>query len=238
MADTFVERLTGQVRADDVSIEIGLVMTDAALLGDASSPARLHAEGLPGAVVPAAFARDLLRRDTNDGGNDKDACLSRAEVWVRRLFASAIDGTLVAMDSKRRLFDGQLRRFLVHRDQFCRTPWCGAPIRHADHVRPSAVGGQTTAENGQGLCAACNLTKEAPGWRSAVTAPPRRGSPPDNGPTTGRRHPYRLVEVTTPTGHVYSSTAPPVLQTLARRRGDSSRSPLEGEYQRLIDAAA
>lgn len=238
MADTFVERLTGQVRADDVSIEIGLVMTDAALLGDASTPARLHADGLPGAVVPAAFARHLLRRDTNDGGIDKDARLSRAEVWVRRLFASPSDGTLVAMDSKRRFFDGQLRHFLVHRDQFCRTPWCGAPIRHADHVRPSATGGPTTAENGQGLCAACNLTKEAPGWRSAVTAPPQSASPPACGPPTGRGHPTHLVEVTAPTGHTYSGTAPPVLVTLARRRGGPSRSALEAEYQRLIDAAA
>ena len=220
MADTFVERLTGQVRAGDVGIEVGLVMTDATLLTGASTPARLHTPGLPGAVVPAAFARDLLRSDTEDG------CAPRAKTWLRRLYSSPRDGTLVAMDSHRRLFDGQLRRFLVHRDQFCRTPWCGAPIRHADHVRPSASGGHTSAENGQGLCAACNLTKEAPGWRSAAVGPPPE-----------ERHPH-TVRVTTPTGHTYSGTAPPVLETFARARGGPTPSLLEAEYQHLLDLAA
>ncbi len=232
MADTFVERLTGQARADDISIEIGLVMTDAALFGDAATPARIHADGLPGAVVPAAFARGLLRR--NEDGSREGDCDLRAKAWLRRLYASPGDGTLVAMDSKRRLFDGQLRRFLVHRDQFCRTPWCGAPIRHADHIRPSTAGGPTTAENGQGLCAACNLAKEAPGWRSGASSPP-----------TSRGRPAHLVRVTTPTGHTYDSTAPPVLYFPCHRGEVESpptlldtSSPLEAACQRLLDEVA
>lgn len=32
---------------------------------------------------------------------------------------------------------------------------------HADHVRPFSRGGGTTLENGQALCAACNLKKGA-----------------------------------------------------------------------------
>ena len=66
-------------------------------------------------------------------------------------------------------------------------------IRHTDHVVPRARGGPTTADNGQGLCELCNYAKEADGW-SARTIP-------------GPRH---TVEITTPTGHTYSSTADPL----------------------------
>ena len=67
------------------------------------------------------------------------------------------------MDSRRRLFPAGAQRFLIARDQLCRTPWCDAPIRHIDHIEPHARGGATTIDNGQGLCAACNLPKQAPG---------------------------------------------------------------------------
>ena len=109
------------------------------------------------------------------------------------------------MDSRRRVFDGQLRRFLTLRDQSCRSPWCDAPIRHADHVVPDRAGGPTSAPNGQGLCAACNHAKEAPGWSAVATAP---------GPTAADPHaPPHRVRTTTPTGRTYDSTAPPLLPT-------------------------
>ncbi|WP_341482153.1 HNH endonuclease [Arthrobacter gengyunqii] len=43
-------------------------------------------------------------------------------------------------------------------------PWCGAPIRNIDHIRPFHQGGPSAADNLQGLCEACNQAKEAPGW--------------------------------------------------------------------------
>jgi hypothetical protein len=95
------------------------------------------------------------------------------------------------MDSRRRCFDGQLRQLVVFRDQTCRTSWCDAPVRHVDHVSRAAGGGHTSADNGQGLCEACNYAKESAGWRA------RR--------VPGARHP---VELTTPTGHTYLSSAP------------------------------
>ena len=191
MADTFTERLTGQQRADAVSIEVGLVMTDATLLGDTNHAAQV----VNGAVVPAGYARDLVLRTAGEAGAGDTSTTTpelaeRARVWVRRLFVSPADGTLVAMDSRRREFDGQLRSFLVHRDQFCRSPWCGAPIRHADHVRRSADLGETSAGNGQGLCARCNQVKELPGWGTTTVAGPPGA---DAGPHTVR---WRA-----PTGH-------------------------------------
>jgi hypothetical protein len=111
---------------------------------------------------------------------------------VRRLFARPDTGQLVAMDSRRRRFGGQLRHFVVVRDQFCRSPWCDAPIRHADHAEPHPEGGPTTADHGQGLCESCNDAKQAPGWRADVDS--HAGG--------------HTVSITTPTGHRYSSTAP------------------------------
>ena len=125
-------------------------------------------------------------------GLARDLVADAAQVWVRRLYASPVDGTLVAMDSRRRAFDGKLRQFLVTRDQTCRTPWCDAPIRHADHITAVADNGSTSAANGQGLCAACNYTKELPGWSSR----------------TVRAGPRHEVLTTTPTRHTVRSRAP------------------------------
>ncbi|MGO4229410.1 HNH endonuclease, partial [Arthrobacter sp. YAF34] len=79
------------------------------------------------------------------------------------------------------------------RDHTCRTPYCDAPIRHLDHIVPHHAGGQTTSTNGAGLCEACNHTKETPDWNTR--------------PRPGPRH---TLELTTPTGHTYHSTAPPL----------------------------
>ena len=54
------------------------------------------------------------------------------------LYTDPATGTLVDVDSKRRLFTPAQRRHLILRDRYCRTPWCGAPIRHADRVPVAA----------------------------------------------------------------------------------------------------
>jgi hypothetical protein len=206
MADTLVQRVTGQSAADAVPVEVALVMSESALLGDADEPAEL----IGGGPVPAPVARAMVR-DTD------------AQVWIRRLFTRPDDGALVAMESRRRLFPDGLRTFLVLRDRVCRTPWCGAPIRHSDHVVSVEDGGQTSEANGQGLCAACNYAKQAPGWR-ARAGPDGAGS---------------WVQTTTPTGHTYLSRPPPPPQ---RGRGrwwsDQSESVAERWFRRVLAAAA
>jgi hypothetical protein len=198
LADTLVERLTGQAAAAAVPIEVQLVMPAETLAAESGEPATFP----DGQVVPAAFARRLLA-ECADACDETGMALA-----LRRLFTSPDGSQLVAMDSRKRVFDGQLRRFLLTRDQVCRTPWCDAPVRHTDHVHPSRSGGPTTSVNGQGLCAACNHAKEAPGW-SATTVDP--------GPTLHKPHqPPHRVRTTTPTGHTYDSTAPPVLPTRGR----------------------
>ena len=54
------------------------------------------------------------------------------------------------MDSRRRVFAGWLRRMLVLRDDVCVTPWCGAPVVHADHAVPVRAGRGTSWGNGDG----------------------------------------------------------------------------------------
>lgn len=177
MADTLVERVTGQSAAVQVPVEVNLIMTDRALLAGDAEPAVVLGDGVPAIVIPA----ELARRAAADASGD-------TEVFVRRLYTSPTTAELIGMDATARRFTAAQRRFLLVRDQFCRTPWCGAPIRHADHVIPAEVGGPTHVDNGAGLCEACNYAKQAPGWRS--------------------RRVGEQIEITTPTGHRYRSSPP------------------------------
>ncbi|MFB9404003.1 HNH endonuclease, partial [Pseudarthrobacter polychromogenes] len=146
-----------------------------------SEPAKLSGYG----IVPAEWARKAVRTES-------EANAGELKIWLRRLYTAPGTGELLAMDSKARLFPPGLRRFLQVRDDTCRTPYCDAPIRHHDHITPWHSDGTTTSTNGQGLCEACNHTKETPGWTAK--------------PVPGPRH---TVELHTPTGHTYHSTAPP-----------------------------
>jgi Domain of unknown function (DUF222) len=234
MADTLVQRLTGQASATGAPVTVNLVMTDRALFnrrgpmpggrahgedarpdpgGDADEPAHLHGYG----PIPADLARRLV--------TDADA---GTRMWLRRLYSDPDTGHLVAMDSRSRCFDHALRQFLVLRDQTCRTPWCDAPIRHADHVVPAQDGGSTSADNGQGLCQACDHAKQAHGWSA-------RAGPAGAGHT---------VVTTTPTGHHYESRPPtPPGRTChtgrpgARAPTAEVRSVAEQHLRRLLSAA-
>ncbi len=185
MADTLVARLTGCSTSSDgrpiVPVSIGLVMTDRALFAGAHDTAAISDHG----PVPADLARQLVLRNLD----------ARTRTWVRRLYTHPVTGELAAMDARQRRFPVQLASFLRYRDQWCRSPWCNASIRQADHVISAASGGPTSATDGQGLCESCNYAKEAPGW----THRPRPG--PDG----------HTVDIATPTGHCYRSAAPPLL---------------------------
>jgi hypothetical protein len=118
------------------------------------------------------------------------------------------------METRRRTFTPGQQRFLRIRDQFCRTPYCDAIIRHADHITPAGKGGQTSIDNGRGYCEACNYTAQSPGWHSQILSLP-----------TGQH----CVQITTPTGHRYRSRAPDLPGTPTR-----PKSPLEQQLQQHI----
>ncbi|MFF2029682.1 DUF222 domain-containing protein [Arthrobacter sp. NPDC058192] len=177
---------------------------------------------------------------------DADPGQAAFNLWVRRLYTHPHTGELTAMDSRARIFPPGLRRFIEARDDTCRTPYCDAPIRHLDHIIPWHAGGKTTATNGAGLCEACNHTKETPGWNAQTptahgtdhegAAGPESVSAPQPPPatTTGSRH---TIELSTPTGHVYRSTAPPLPGTPLRgaplASATLSRSPQRRRLRHL-----
>ncbi|GAA3223197.1 DUF222 domain-containing protein [Pseudonocardia petroleophila] len=144
MADTLVERLTGQATARDVNIEIQVMVPIETLVDDDSPlPAEIPGHG----PVPA----ELLT--TSDG----------RKTW-RRLVTR--NGIVIGGDSRSRLFTGQLAALIRARDGHrCRESYCDAPIRHIDHVERWADGGRTEFGNGRGLCAFHNHVRETTGWR-------------------------------------------------------------------------
>ncbi|MHA6782187.1 DUF222 domain-containing protein [Pseudonocardia saturnea] len=148
MADTLVERLTGQATASDVPVEIQVVVPVEALVDPGSPlPAQVPGHG----PVPV----DLLA--TGEG----------RKTW-RRLVAR--EGIVIGGDSRRRRFTGQLAALIRARDGHrCREPYCDAPIRHIDHIRRWSELGRTEFENGRGLCEFHNHVRESSGWKTRVT---------------------------------------------------------------------
>jgi len=185
MADTLVERITGQTTPADVNIELQLLMPLDSLI----DPDNQKAAVIPGyGLLPAELAREILAS-------------SRGRKWWRRLFTapsstSTSSGPIVGGDPTRRHFDGWLGQLIQLRDQTCRDPYCDAPIRHIDHIIRYADGGPTILENGRGACERGNHVREMPGWHINII----------NAGLLGH-HPH-TIHITTPTGHHYLSRAP------------------------------
>lgn len=202
MADTLVARVLGSTVSTtggpDVSVKVNVVIGVDSLLGDSEEPGDIPGHG----PIPA----DVVRRWVADGVAHDVA------VELRRLFADLHTGHLVRMESLSGVFPRRLAEFIGLRDLQCRTRWCDAPIRHVDHVTAKVDGGLTSADNGQGLCEACNYAKEAIGWQ----AQPRPG-------------PGHVVETVSPTGHRVRSSAPPAMSRRA--------SPAESALRDLVWAA-
>ena len=172
MADTLVERLTGQTAADDVNAEVQITMPSGRCSTPTPAPANMPGYG----PIPAWLAQEIML-----GGQGRR--------WWRRLFTAPTSTggtTVVGGDPTRRRFDGWLGKLIKLRDQYCREPYCTAHIRHIDHIRRYTEGGPTTFTNGRGVCERHNHTREMPGWHltpidddNPVTTPSSPPPPPD-----------------------------------------------------------
>ena len=197
MADTLVERVTGQALARMVPVEIAVVMTSDALLGRTDEPAHLPGYGpIPARVVRQLATDGVVETVTDDPSAPPDVDIpateaEKARVWIRRMLTDPVDGTVTDIDSRRRRFNRSAATFIRLRDQVCRDPHCDAPIRDLDHLHDYADGGRTTIDNGIGLCQRGNLVDQVPGWHIAGTS--------------------RQRIIVTPTGHRYESRPPPAL---------------------------
>ena len=172
MADTLVERLTGQASAESVPVAVQLVVSDDALLAAGSEPAHV----IGGGAIPAAVARTLTANAL-----DADAA------WLRRIYTDP-RGRLTAMSSQDRFFAGGLADLLRVRDLgLCRTPWCDAPTRHLDHVVPPGAKAPPTRRTARASA------------RRATTRnrPPAGPRPPTPKPTSTRSGPRRRAAIAT-----------------------------------------
>ncbi|MDF3304259.1 DUF222 domain-containing protein [Rhodococcus sp. T2V] len=181
MVDLLFARGTGADVGSGVPVAVNLVLSDETLLAGGHEAAQLQGFG----PVPAGIARQLVA-DAIDGDTGTS---------LRRVYTCPQSGTLTVMESQSRTFPKSLRKLIDLRDQTCRTPWCDAPIRHHDHIRSHGKSGATSADNGSGLCEACNYAKEGDGWTARPVHRPDR---------------THLIELGTPTGHHYHSAAPPL----------------------------
>lgn len=163
-------------------IHLHLILTDRTLLGESDEPAELVGHG----PVSPAMARRLA---VLGAGRTDDA-----RTTIRRYVTDPVNGRLSDCDPRARFFPDVMKEFLMVRDRTCRTVWCGAPIRHGDHVVRHSDGGGTTVGNGQGLCQQCNLVKES-------------GSAAIGHWSSSRGHDGDII-TTTPTGHSYVSREP------------------------------
>ncbi|MGJ0118055.1 HNH endonuclease [Williamsia sp. MIQD14] len=203
MADALVERVTGAATVDALPVAVNVVLPDEVLLGD--SPAAAHVTGY--GPIPADTARAMVSTAL-----DADTAST-----LRRLYKAPASGALVAMDSTARLFPAGLKTFLDFRDQSCRIPYCDAPIAEYDHAEPHSRGGETSADNGSGMCVSHNRAKQNPGWQMTTDH------------DTGRH----VATVTTPTGHSHVSRAP-----APPGHHDHPVSPVERQLLALLDDAA
>jgi hypothetical protein len=178
MADTLVERITGQATAADVNAELQILMPiDALLDADDSTAPQLEGYG----ALPADIAREIFTT-------------SKGRKWWRRLYAAPFGGP-IGGDPQRRHFDGFMKKLIMIRDRVCRDPYCDAPIRHIDHIQRYSDGGLTIYSNGRGECERGNYMREMPGWTIKIITSGLDGQP-------------HTIKIATPTGHTYLSRAP------------------------------
>ena len=161
-ADTFVDTLLGRESGmAPRTVDIGVIITDRALF----TPSRgdiAHIEGY------GPVSSESLREDLHTALSSKKAEMDEAlgadgpaaRAVLRRLYTHPTTGELVATDSVARDFPPALARFILWRDVTCRGPFCDAPIRQTDHIRPFSEGGHTCLDNGDGACVYCNDKEE------------------------------------------------------------------------------
>ncbi|MEJ7636091.1 HNH endonuclease [Aeromicrobium sp.] len=108
MCQTLVERVTGVAHADDLGVEVQLVMDAPTLLAQDGEPVDLVGYG----PISPDIADDLIALAPSTS--------------IRRLLVDPVDGTLIARDPRRRLFDPLARAHIRTRDRRCRQPGNGA----------------------------------------------------------------------------------------------------------------
>lgn len=102
----------------------------------------------------------LSGQNTNGG----ESMNERAHILTKKFLEANPD--VSAKDPKRAFNEDEKFVLWIRSGKKCQGSGCGIPLTdyktfHADHIVPHSQGGTTTLENGQALCASCNLKKGA-----------------------------------------------------------------------------
>jgi hypothetical protein len=114
--------------------------------------------------------KEAAERDPADQWSGRE--VHAAQVWLRRLYTDPRTGIITAGDRTRRLFPAHLRRLVVARDQWCRTPYCGAPIKHIDHAERHADGARPRSTTPKGSASAATRSRRHWGGGSSLEGRP------------------------------------------------------------------
>lgn len=211
-----------QLRCDELSALLGgaagRLREDDRDSSQMSSPSRAHRSVQ--VVISLSTLLGLDSKSANlDGygtisaGAARDM-LASGDFTLTRLLCHPDTGAVMHTDPTVYVPSDGLRHAVACRDRHCRMPVCGARVRHLDHIQASADAGLTTADNLHGLCVRSHLAKHHPGWHV-------QGNANDT------------VTWTTPTGHEYSSHAPPATGYGTGPPGDpESPSDVPGWFSR------
>ena len=146
VTQTLIERVTGRRYAEDVDVEVQIVLDAPTLFGQDGEPVDLVGYG----PIAPSVADDIIA--------------NAPTATARRLWTDPVDGTLTVRENRARYFDPATSGHIRARDRRCRQPGCDLKIRHHDHIHAYTDGGVTTADNGQGLCIRSHTLKHLPGW--------------------------------------------------------------------------
>ncbi len=234
MADLLADTLLGRDEAmDPIRLDVGMIVTDRVLLAGQQGDAVIEGYG----TIPSDAALASLAAPH---GADRDV-----QAVLRRLYTHPDSGELVAVESHARTFPTALARMIRMGQAGCAGPFCGAPIRHIDHLQAFADGGSTSLANGAGSCAHCNWTRELMArvqahrgdngsrvvtWTSSLGITTRRTSTP----LEGRYRRSRLdIEGVEPPGLLGDRSAPPTGP--GSFRSFSLPSPLAVDSESLVE---
>lgn len=179
MADELVARVTGRPADVPAPIEVNLVITDEAMFGGSTTPARIDGYG----PIPAAVAPGLVNVAVTD---------ERSKATLRRLYRRPQGGALVALESRSRCLRRGLADFIGLRDN-CVAPRTAMP-RSATATTPDhIVGADLLAPPMARVCAnAATMPRKRPGgrWPLQLTkkAVTQRTSLPQRARVTTPRH--------------------------------------------------
>lgn len=151
-ADVAADILLGRGEPSEVRPTVNVYVP---LLNLAHCPDELKPASVDGVVpISAERARELVG----------------ASPTLTRIFTDPVDLAPLGIGRRKYVPTADLKRFVLARDEICRTPGCTRPASQCDldHRHDFALGGETTAENLGARCPRDHTVKHATRWQVSL----------------------------------------------------------------------